>query len=116
MKAMLTAMFLVATLGVQVLANRQPATDVTTAPILINDVKPSYMAEAMRNKQQGRVGLVLTVKPDGSVGKVRVTQRLSRELDAAAVKAARQWRFKPGTKNGKPVPVDTEAEMTFTLR
>jgi protein TonB len=116
MKAMLTAMFLLATLGVQVLAISQQPTDVTTAPVLINDVKPSYTPEAMRKNRQGRVGLVLTVKPDGSVGKVRVTQRLSRELDAAAVKAAKQWRFKPGTKNGKPVPVKTDAEMTFTLR
>ena len=116
MKPILTAMFLVAACGVQVLASSGQAAAVTTAPILIKEVKPSYTAEAMRKKQQGRVGLMLTVKPDGSVGKVRVTQRLSRELDAEAVKAARQWRFEPGTKNGKPASVDTAIEMTFTLR
>lgn len=116
MKAVMAMMLLVATLGAQAPATSRQPTDVTTAPILIKDVKPSYTREAMRKKQQGRVGLVLTVKPDGSVGKIRVTQRLSRELDAEAVKAARQWRFEPGTKNGKTVSVDTEAEMTFTLR
>jgi TonB family protein len=86
------------------------------APVLVNDVKPSYTAAAMAQRQQGRVLLAVTVNADGTVGKVRVTQHLSRELDAAAVKAARQWRFKPGTRNGKAVRVETAAEMTFTLR
>jgi len=37
-------------------------------------------------------------------------------LDDEAVKALKQWRFSPGTKDGKPVPVVVELEMTFTLR
>ena len=116
MKATLTAMFVAGTLGVQVLAAAPQTKEVTTTPVLIKDVKAAYTPEAMRKKQQGRVGLALTVKPDGTVGKVRVTQHLSPELDAEAVKAVKQWRFKPGTKNGKPVPVETDAEMTFALR
>jgi TonB family protein len=79
-------------------------------------VKPTYTAAALAQKQQGRVKLAVTVRPDGTVGKVRVTQHLSPELDAAAVRAAKQWRFKPATKNGKAVRVETDAEMTFTLR
>src|SRR4051812_45926709 len=102
MRRLLTGMFVAASLGAHVLAAPQSQTpkDVTTAPVLVKDVKPSYTPEAMQKKQQGRVGLALTVKPDGTVGKVKVTQHLSRELDAAAVKAAKQWRFEPGTKNG----------------
>ena len=37
-------------------------------------------------------------------------------LDQQAVKAARQWKFKPGTKDGKAVPVRVSLEMTFTLK
>jgi TonB family protein len=39
------------------------------------------------------------VLPDGSVGRVAVVKSLdgSFGLDAEAVKAARQWRFTPGT-------------------
>ncbi len=94
----------------------QETTPVTVAPVLVRDVKPVYPRAAMAGRQQGRVVLALAVKTDGTVGKVRVVERLSPALDAAAVKAARQWRFNPGTRNGKAVPVETTAEMTFSLR
>ena len=37
-------------------------------------------------------------------------------LDTQAVEAVRQWLFKPGTKEGKPVAVRVALEMTFTLK
>jgi TonB family protein len=37
-------------------------------------------------------------------------------LDEAAVRAASQWRFEPGRRDGKPVPVLITVEMTFALR
>jgi len=37
-------------------------------------------------------------------------------LDNEAVKAARQWRFKPGMRLGQPVPVLVTIELTFALR
>jgi TonB family protein len=49
---------------------------------------------------------------------VKVTESLDTVygLDAEAVKAVKQWLFTPGTKNGKPVPVKVDIEMTFTLK
>jgi outer membrane biosynthesis protein TonB len=32
------------------------------------------------------------------------------------VKAAREWKFEPGKKDGKPVPVQVTLELTFTLK
>ena len=37
-------------------------------------------------------------------------------LDQEAIKAARQWRFAPGTKQGQPVPVLVTIAIAFTLR
>jgi TonB family protein len=37
-------------------------------------------------------------------------------LDQEAIKAARQWRFAPGTRMGQPVSVQITIELTFTLR
>jgi TonB family protein len=37
-------------------------------------------------------------------------------LDQEAIKAARQWRFAPGTKQGEPVPVLVTIAIAFTLR
>jgi TonB family protein len=56
--------------------------------------------------------------PDGTVGDVKVTRSLDSVfgLDQEAIKAARQWRFRPGMRMGEPVPVIITIELTFTLR
>lgn len=87
-----------------------------TDPVAIQEVKPQYPKDALKEKRQGTVWLTIEVKADGTVGDVRVTQTLSARLDAEAVKAAKQWRFKPATKDGKAVRVETQLEMTFKLR
>ena len=89
-----------------------------TAPRLVKDVKPSYTAAAMRAKIAGAVWMDVVVNVDGKVGDVRVTHSLDREygLDDQAVAAVKKWEFKPGTKDGAPVPVVVQIEMTFTLR
>ena len=53
---------------------------------------------------------------DGSVSNVRVVRPLDAELDEAAVAAVRQWQFKPGLRDGEPVRVAVEAEMSFALQ
>ena len=87
-------------------------------PEVITEVKPQYTAEAMRAKVQGVVWLECIVMPDGSVGNIKVTKSLDSVfgLDQEAVKAARRWRFKPGIREGQPVPVIITIELTFTLR
>jgi TonB family protein len=77
---------------------------------------PAYTAEAMRARIQGIVKLSCVVLPDGSVSDVEVTAGLDPGLDEQAVKAVRMWRFTPGTKDGKPVPVRMHIETQFTLR
>ena len=90
--------------------------DGVSAPVLVKEVKPQYTPEAMRARVQGIVALECVVQPDGTIGDVKVTKSLQDGLDQEAIKAVRQWRFKPGLKDGKPVPVVVALEMTFTLR
>ncbi len=91
-----------------------------TQPVLINNVKPNYTGEAMRAKIQGMVELEAVVLPDGSVDpkSIRITRSLDATfgLDEEAKKAVKQWRFRPGTYKGQPVPVLVNVELTFTLR
>lgn len=89
-----------------------------TLPEVLREVKPAYTADAMRAKVQGTVWLECIVMPDGTVGDVKVTKSLDSVfgLDEQAIRAARQWRFKPGTKGNQPVPVIITIELTFTLR
>ncbi|MDP6605835.1 MAG: energy transducer TonB [Dehalococcoidia bacterium] len=87
-------------------------------PRPIREVKPQYTADAMRAKVQGSVWIEAIVTPEGTVGEVRVTKSLDRVfgLDEEAMRAARQWRFVPGTRFGQPVAVLVVIELTFTLR
>ncbi len=87
-----------------------------TSPRLVQEVKPDYSLEAMRKISQGVVGLEAVVRPDGSVGAVRVTRSLDLDLDQSSVAAVRRWRFEPGTKDGQKIPVAVEIEMEFRLR
>jgi TonB family protein len=87
-----------------------------SAPRLVKEVKPRYTAEAMQKKISGNVWLECVVRTDGTPSEVRVTRGLDPGLDAEAVKTLEQWRFKPGEKEGEPVPVKIEVMMSFTLR
>jgi protein TonB len=89
-----------------------------TLPQVLREVKPAYTADAMRAKVQGSVWLECIVMPDGSVGEVKVTRSLDPifGLDQEAIKAAKMWRFRPGMRQGEPVPVIITIELTFTLR
>ena len=89
-----------------------------TIPRVLREVKPQYTSDAMRAKVQGTVLLECVVRPDGSVGDVQILRSLDGVfgLDQEAIKAAKQWRFAPGTRLGEPVPVLVTIELTFTLR
>jgi TonB family protein len=89
-----------------------------TLPTVLREVKPAYTADAMRAKVQGSVWLECIVMPDGTVGETKVTRSLDPifGLDQEAIKAAKQWRFRPGMRQGEPVPVIITIELSFTLR
>ena len=87
-------------------------------PRVLREVKPQYTSDAMRAKVQGTVLLECVVQKDGTVGDVQVIRSLDSTfgLDQEAIKAAKAWRFAPGTRMGEPVPVLITIELTFTLR
>lgn len=89
-----------------------------TSPTPLVQVKPQYTSDAMRARIQGSVTLEVVVKSDGTVGAVRLVKSLDRVfgLDDAAVRAARQWTFKPGMFEGKPVDVLVHIVLDFRIQ
>jgi TonB family protein len=87
-----------------------------TMPKATTSVRPQYTREAMQRKVEGTVILAGVVEVDGTLRDITVTQPLDPALDERAIAAARQWRFDPGMKDGKPVPVRITLELTFSLR
>lgn len=98
--------------------NRSAPTPEVVAPRVLHEVHPNYTSDAMRAKVQGSVTLELLVRADGTVGEVRILKSLDPTfgLDQEAIKAAKLWRFAPGTKDGRAVDMTTTIELTFTLQ
>jgi periplasmic protein TonB len=86
------------------------------APKLLQEVKPSYTADAVRRRVQGVVEVQALILSDGSVGAIEVTRTLDPELDQSAVAAVWQWKFVPAMQDGVPVPVLVPIEVSFTLK
>ena len=95
----------------------QPGNGVSL-PQLLYEAKPQYTPDAMRAKLQGEVLVQAVVMPDGTTQNVRVIRSLDAAfgLDQEAVKAVRQWRFRPGMRQGQPVPVEITVAVNFNLR
>ena len=84
-------------------------------PRLIHKVAPEYSKEARKAKFQGTVVLYVLVDEKGDPRDVKVVRGLGLGLDQKAIEAVQQWRFEPGLKNGKPVPVGSQIEISFRL-
>lgn len=89
--------------------------DGVTAPQVIYKVQPRYTDEARTARVEGTVVLDVTVGSDGIPSDVVVKKSVDEGLDRNAVEAVRQWRFKPGAKDGVPVPVQAVIEINFRL-
>jgi len=87
-----------------------------TAPVLIHEVLPQFSEEARKARFQGTVLLQTIVRRDGSVQVIHVVRSLGYGLDDEAIRAAEQWVFAPGMKNGRPVDVPINIEVTFNLK
>jgi protein TonB len=84
-------------------------------PSVLSKVEPEYSEEARKAKWQGTVVLQLVVDEHGMPKDMKVTRSLGLGLDAKAMEAVAKWRFKPGLKDGKPVPVIATIEVNFRL-
>lgn len=80
---------------------------------------PRYPAAAIKAGEQGTVILKVQVLADGSVGTIAYepehSTTTSADLIAAATDAARQWRFNPEIKGGKPVTGYARVPVRFDI-
>ena len=86
-----------------------------TLPKVTREVRANYTSDAMHEQVTGRVGVECIVELDGVPSHIRVVKPLHPSLDNEAVKAIEQWRFTPGTKDGKPARIQITIEMTFSM-
>ena len=98
-------------------------TPVTTHPIrisqmaagsLIHRVQPEYPEIARQARIQGAVQLRAIISRAGTIQNLTVESGAPM-LIPSALKAVRQWRYRPYLLNGEPVEVDTQITVNFTL-
>jgi periplasmic protein TonB len=79
--------------------------------------EPVYPSSDIRMGNEGTVILSLQILENGRVGEVRIERSSGFErLDSSAVREARRWRFRPGTRDGVPVVMWKQLPVTFQLQ
>jgi TonB family protein len=86
------------------------------APVAEKRVEPMYPEDYRRARVAGIVVLEAALSETGTVEKVGILKSLAPGLDMAALTAVQQWKFKPATRNGKPVPVLFNLTINFQLK
>jgi TonB family protein len=86
-----------------------------TAPTLVYKVQPEYTEQARNARFEGTVILFVVITPDGRPTDIKVLRALGMGLDEAAVNCVKKWKFKPGLKDGTPVPVQATIEVNFRM-
>jgi TonB family protein len=86
-----------------------------TRPELVYKFETEYSEPARKAKLQGVVVLYVVVDATGHPTKIGVMRTMDKGLDEKAIEAVLQWRFRPGSKDGRPVNVAATIEVNFRL-
>ena len=85
------------------------------APSVLHKVEPEYSEEARTARLQGTVIVQVVIGTNGVAGDSRIVKGLGLGLDEQAIEAISQWQFKPGVRDGQPVPVAATIEVNWRL-
>lgn len=91
--------------------------EVDQKALITSKPKPNYTESARKNSVQGAVQVQAVLDRSGSVGTVRVVSgsNLGYGLPEQAIAAARQVKFTPAVKDGRPVSVQVTLEYYFSI-
>jgi TonB family protein len=86
-----------------------------SAPKLISSVPPEFpqSAQGTKDKFEGTCLIGFVVDETGMPQDVHVVRSLQQDFDENAMKAVREYRFKPAMKAGEPVAVSLKVEVKF---
>lgn len=88
-----------------------------SAPVPIDMPPPRYPSRALRRGEAGEVLLRVQVDARGVPSSVEIVSGSgSRDLDRAAISAARRWRFRPAMRDGQPMAGVVNVPITFDSR
>ncbi len=93
-----------------------PSYELSDSPVPVVTPQPVYPEDLRKAGTGGTVLVAVIIDPDSTVAKAWVTKGVEGypALDEAALAAVKQWKFRPGEVNQKPVRSETVIPVSFT--
>jgi TonB family protein len=84
-------------------------------PVPVKKVDPKYPPALISERVEGEVILYAIIRRDGTIDAVQLVRGVDEQLDANAMSALTQWKFRPATKQGDPIEVEAIVHIPFRL-
>jgi len=85
-------------------------------PVPLRKVDPKYPPELRTSHVDGEVVLYAIIRKDGSVDSIQLVHSVDPHLDANAMEALAQWKFRPAEKHGEPIDLEAVVHIPFRSR
>jgi TonB family protein len=82
-------------------------------PVPVRKVDPKYPPVLINERVEGEVVLYAVIRSDGSVDSIQLIRGIDEQLDANAMDALSQWKFRPAAKQGTPVDLEAIVHIPF---
>ena len=87
-----------------------------SGPVPLRKVDPKYPPELRTAHVEGEVVLYAVIRKDGTVDSIQLVHGVDPHLDANAMDALAQWKFRPAEKHGAPVDLEAVVHIPFRSR
>ncbi len=94
----------------------KPASSDLTGPVPLRKVDPKYPPEMRTAHVEGEVILYAIIRKDGTVDSIQLVHGVDSRLDANAMEALAQWKFRPAEKHGEPIDLEAVVHIPFRSR
>jgi TonB family protein len=84
-----------------------------SGPVPTRKIDPKYPPATMKENIEGEVVLYAIIRADGSVDSIQLVRKLDPRLDANAMQALAQWKFRPATRDGSPIDIEAVVHIPF---
>lgn len=85
-------------------------------PVPVRKVDPKYPPELRASHVDGDVVLYAIIRKDGSVDSIQLVHSVDPQLDANAMEALAQWKFRAAEKHGEAVDLEAVVHIPFRSR
>lgn len=84
-----------------------------SGPAPLRKVDPKYPPTLINEHVEGEVVLYAVIRRDGSVDSIQLVRGIDEVLDANAMNALSQWKFRPALRGGEPVELEAIVHIPF---